>query len=69
MSKEYLPQNMSCVADKSAHLFVDLPAMNGIEVRITIYKQRLNGRDGDDSGAFISKRTTLTSVHPETVTY
>ncbi|OQW99698.1 MAG: hypothetical protein BWK74_01645 [Desulfobacteraceae bacterium A6] len=26
VSKEYLPQNMGCVADKSAHLFVGLPA-------------------------------------------
>lgn len=33
-----------------------------IEVIITIYKQRLNGRDRDDSGAFISKRTTLTKL-------
>jgi len=28
----------------------------------TIYKQRLNGRDRDDSGAFISKRTKLTML-------
>ena len=28
----------------------------------TIYKQRLNGRDRDDSGAFISKRTKLTRL-------
>jgi len=28
VSKEYLPQNMGYVADKSAHLFVDLSAMN-----------------------------------------
>ena len=31
-------------------------------MRITSYKQRLNGRDRDDSGAFISKRTTLTKL-------